>query len=134
MSGTAAPRQSLDVERIFVVLVAAHSFAIGLALLAIPEWGARFGGFERLDPLFFARQGGAFHVVVAIGYLVEHLRHRTMTLLLLAKCLAVAFLVTSTVTSQVPWVVPMSAAVDGLMAVAALLIRRRSARASNPPR
>ena len=73
-------------------------------------------------------------MVVAIGYLVEHLRHRTMTLLLLAKCLAVAFLVTSTVTSQVPWVVPMSAAVDGLMAVAALLIRRRSARASNPPR
>jgi hypothetical protein len=132
VSGTSAPRQSLDVERIFVVLVAAHSFAIGLALLAIPEWGARFGGFERLDPLFFARQGGAFHIVVAIGYLMEHLRHRTMTLLLLAKCLGVVFLVTATLLTEVPWVVPMSAVGDGLMAAAALVIRRWSARASDP--
>ncbi|NTU86185.1 MAG: hypothetical protein HGA45_43800, partial [Chloroflexales bacterium] len=49
------------------------------------EWGGRFGGFERLDPLFFAHQGGAFHIVVAIGYMMEHLRHRTMTLNLLIR-------------------------------------------------
>jgi hypothetical protein len=122
----------MDVERVFVVLVAAHSFLIGLALLAIPEWGARFGGFDRLDPLFFARQGGAFHIVVAIGYVTEHLRHRTMNLLLLAKGLAVVFLVTTTLLTEVPWVVPMSAAGDGLMAVAALLIRRWGARAAGP--
>jgi len=133
MSATPSTNRSLDDERIFVILVAAHSFAIGLALLAVPEWGGRFGGFGRLEPLFFARQGGAFHVVVAIGYLVEHLRHRTITLLLLAKTLAVVFLVTCTVTSPVPWVVPMSAAGDGLMAVGALLIHRWSARVSSRP-
>jgi len=124
------PRRPLDVERVFVVLVAAHSFLIGLALLAVPEWGGRLGGFDRVEPLFFARQAGAFHIVVAVGYLVEHLRHRTMTLLLLAKGLAVVFLVTTTLVTEVPWVVPMSAAGDGVMAVAALLIRRWGGRAA----
>ena len=133
MTTATAPRSPLDIERIFVVLVAIHSFAIGIALLAIPEWGARIGGFGHLEPLFFARQGGAFHVVVAIGYVMEHLRHRTMTLLLLAKCLAVVFLVTTSVTCPVPWVVPLSAAGDGLMALAALVIRRWCARAASPP-
>lgn len=128
----AAPRRSLDVERLFVVLVAAHSFLIGLALLAIPEWGGRLGGFARVEPLFFARQAGAFHVVVALGYLLEHLRHRTMTLLLLAKGLAVVFLVATTLLTEVPWVVPMSAVGDGLMAVAALVIRRWTARSASP--
>jgi hypothetical protein len=111
-------------ERALVVLIAVHSVVVGLLLTFATEWGARFGGFPSPVPLFFPRQAGAFHFVVAAIYLVEHRHYRGVFLLVLTKTLAVAFLLLTTALDDVPWLVPLSGLGDGLMAVAVVLLRR----------
>ena len=68
--------------------------------------------------------GGAFHLVIATLYLVEYQRRRGITALLVAKSAALVFLTLASF-GDVPWSVPFSAAVDGLMLVSALAIRSR---------
>jgi hypothetical protein len=117
--------EGLDrLERTLVVLIALHSVVVGLFLAFATDWGARLGGFPSPVPLFFPRQGGAFHFVVAAVYLVERFHYRGVFLLVLAKSIAVVFLVLATVLTDVPWLVPLSAVGDGLMAVAVVLLRR----------
>jgi hypothetical protein len=116
-------------ERCLVRLIALHSAGIGVALLAFPRWSAAFGGWGEPGPLFFLRQGGVFHLVVALGYLHEHLRHRGVTLLVAAKSAACLFLLGVTLAGETAWSVPLSGFADGGMAVAALLVHRARRRA-----
>lgn len=111
-------------ERWLVALIALHTFAIGLALLAVPAWALRFGGWETVPPLFFPRQAGVFHLVVGAGYLVEYARHRTVVLLLTAKALATVFLTAAALAGGAPWFVGFAGAADGLMGLAVLATRR----------
>lgn len=121
-------------ERWLVLLVALHSYAIGAALLAVPAWALRFGGWEALPPLFFPRQAGMFHLVLATGYLLEYARQRGVVLLLTAKVLATVFLAAATLSEGAPWFVGFAGATDGLIALAVLATRRlvRSAAAPRP--
>jgi hypothetical protein len=111
-------------ERTLVVLVALHSVVVGLFLTFATDWGARFGGFPSPVPLFFPRQAGAFHFVVAAIYLVEYFRYRGVGLLVMTKSIAVVFLFLTALLESVPWVVPLSGIGDGLMAGAVVLFRR----------
>ncbi len=122
-------RRSL--ERWLVVLVALHSVVVGVVLLGAPRWAAVLGGWGEVDTVFFIRQGGAFHLVVAAGYLMEYFRHRTVGLLLTAKALATVFLVFSWLADlSGAWALPFAALGDGLMAVLVLLVHRRVGRTS----
>lgn len=115
-------------EKWLVVLIAIHSYSIGLSLLFLTRWGAALGGWPDVVPLFFARQAGIFHVVVASGYLLEYFRHGSVTFLLLAKIMAVAFLTGMMVTEpSSPWVVGLSAFGDAVMALIIYLVHRRVA-------
>ncbi|RLE24184.1 MAG: hypothetical protein DRJ65_10430 [Acidobacteria bacterium] len=121
----------LQQERWLVALVAFHSAVVGVVLLTVPRWAASFGGWGELDTLFFVRQGGIFHVVVAAGYLMEYFRHRTVGLLLTAKTLATVFLILSWLADlSGAWALPFAALGDGLMAVMVLLAHRRAGRIS----
>jgi len=111
-------------ERALVSLIALHSIVVGLFLTFATDWGARFGGFASPLPLFFPRQAGAFHFVVAGVYLVEYFHYRGVGLLVMTKSMAVVFLFLTAVLDSVPWVVPLSGVGDGLMAVAVVLLRR----------
>jgi hypothetical protein len=112
-------------ERSLVVLIALHSVVVGLFLTLATEWGARLGGFPSPVPLFFARQAGAFHFVVAGVYLVEYFRYRGVLLLVMTKAIAVVFLaVTTLLGGGVPWGVPLSGLADAAMGLAVLLLRR----------
>jgi hypothetical protein len=111
-------------ERALVVLIALHSLVVGLFLTFATEWGARFGGFPSPVPLFFPRQAGAFHFVVAGVYLVEHVRYRGVLLLVMTKSIAVVFLGLTTALVGVPWVVPLSGVGDAAMGLAVVLLRR----------
>jgi len=113
-----------SLERALVVLIAVHSLVVGLLLTLATDWGARFGGFPSPVPLFFARQAGAFHFVVAGVYVVEYFRYRGVLLLVMTKSIAVAFLFLTSVLDAVPWLVPLSGVGDGLMAMAVVLLRR----------
>lgn len=126
-TGFAAPATLAALERALVVLIALHSIGVGLVLTFATDWGSRFGGFPSPVPLFFPRQAGAFHFVVAAIYLVEYFRYRGTFLLVMTKAIAVAFLFLTSALDSAPWVVPLSGVGDGLMAAAVVLVRRARA-------
>jgi hypothetical protein len=100
---------------VLVLLVALHSAAVGVFLTFVTGWGVAFGGWAEARPLFFPRQAGVFHFVVAAGYLIEYVRYRGITLMLTAKAIAVAFLLDTWVRDGGPWVVPLFALGDAAM-------------------
>jgi hypothetical protein len=116
-------------EALLVVLVALHTFAVGAALTFATEWTLSFGGFPDGTPVFFPRQGGAFHIVVAVGYLLEYSRNRGVTLMLFAKTLAVVFLGASLfLAGEHAWSVGLSAVGDGAMALVVAAVHARVGR------
>jgi hypothetical protein len=123
-TGFWAPERLAALERTLVVLIALHSVVVGLLLTFATDRGARFGGFPSPVPLFFPRQAGAFHFVVAATYLVEYFHYRGVFLVVMTKSIAVVFLFLTAGLDSVPWLVPLSGAGDGLMAVAVVLLRR----------
>jgi hypothetical protein len=115
-------------EKWLIILIGLHSVGVGCALMLAPLWVARFFGWGQVTPVFFARQAGIFHIVLAIGYVLEYFRYRGISLLITAKSVAFVFLLTVTFVSGSPWVVPFSGAADGLMGLVAYWVRRRVAR------
>jgi hypothetical protein len=113
-----------------VLLIALHTYGIGIALLAFPEWALRFGGWQTIPPLFFPRQAGVFHLVLGTGYLFEYLRLRSVSLLLAAKACGAIFLLAATMLASLPWFVTFAGVVDGLMGLAVLVLRRETSAAS----
>ena len=83
-------------ERWLIVLIGLHSLAVGFALMLAPLWVAGFFGWGKVDPLFFARQAGIFHIVLAAGYVLEYFRYEGISLLLMAKTVACVFLLAVT--------------------------------------
>jgi hypothetical protein len=115
-----------------VVLVAVHSYAVGVVLLTSSRWAASFGGWGDADLVFFVRQGGAFHLVVATGYLLEYFRHRTVRLMLFAKTVGVLFLTGSWVIDPGgAWAVPLSALGDAMMFLVVFWVHREVSRAQH---
>jgi hypothetical protein len=112
------------------VLVAIHSTVVGLFLLLATSWGASFGGWGPVFPLFFARQAGVFHFVVAAGYVIEYFRYGGVSLLLTAKATAVTFLLAMTLVDGGPWALPASAAADAMMGAVVYAVARRDALAA----
>lgn len=116
------------IERLLVVLIAVHSYGVGLTLMLATSWGTRFGGWQEVVPLFFPRQAGVFHLLIATAYLLEYFRTRSVILLVTAKATAVVFLLAMMVVEPAPWAVPMAAVGDGLMLLAVLVVRRAASR------
>lgn len=111
-------------EQILIYLICLHSFIVGSMLLFAADWAVRFAGWAGAEPIFFIWQAGAFHFVLATGYLVEYSRSRTITLLLIAKTIAFVFLIGGSLLAETPWSVWFSGLADGAMALAAFLVHR----------
>jgi hypothetical protein len=71
--------------------------------------------------------------VLATGYLVEYFRHRTITLLLIAKSIAFVFLLGGSLLAETPWSVWFSGLADGAMALVAFLVHRAVSGAQTEP-
>jgi hypothetical protein len=125
---TADGRDWKSIERWLVVLIALHSAGVGAILTFFPGFACRLAGWGEVTPDFFPRQGGVFHFAVAFGYLYEQFRHRGVALLLFTKALATIFLLAVSALGDMPWAVPFSGVMDGLMGAAAYLAHRRSSR------
>ncbi len=102
-------------EHLLVILIALHSAIVGIMLLFFSEWSVAFAGWKGADPIFFVHQGGLFHIVLAAGYLIEYLRSRSVTLLVVAKTCAFVFLIAEALIGDTPWVIPFSGLTDGAM-------------------
>jgi hypothetical protein len=134
-SASPASTPAARLLRVFVALVSLHSIAVGLGLALLPGWAGSFSGFGAVTPVFFARQGGVFHLVLGIAYWVEHSRTGGVSLLVFAKCCATIFLGTTVALGDdVPWAIPVSALGDALMGLGAIWLHRRArAAAARPP-
>ena len=117
-------------ERVLFYLISLHSFIVGTMLMFFAEWAVRFAGWHGADPIFFIWQAGAFHFVLATGYLVEYARSRSIYLLVIAKCTAFVFLLGGSLLHETPWSVWFSGFADGAMALAAFLVHRAVKRSS----
>jgi hypothetical protein len=111
-------------ERWLVILVSLHSYAVAFGLLFLTEWGAHFGGWETVTPLFFPRQGGVFHLLLASAYLYDYVHYKSVTFLITAKFTATVFLGAMWAIDGGPWLVPASLAGDLIMGLAVLAIRK----------
>lgn len=114
-------------ETWLVILISLHSYLVGIMLVFFSSWSAEFGGWEDPGTLFFMRQGGVFHLVVATGYLMEYFRHRSVSLMILAKSVAVVFLLSMSLQGGA-WAVPFSALTDGLMLIVVIVVHRKAER------
>jgi hypothetical protein len=111
-------------ERILIYLISLHSFIVGLMLMFAAEWAVQFAGWHGADPIFFIWQAGAFHFVLATGYIIEYSRSKTIVLLLVAKSIAFVFLLGGSLLAETPWSVWFSGFADGAMALTAYLVHR----------
>lgn len=114
-------------EKLGVFLVALHSFSIGIMLIFTTSWVLGFAGWDEVSHLFFPRQSGAFHLILATGYWWEYQRHGTINLMLMAKAIAVVFLLIMSPWKEA-WSVPFSGMFDGLMLVGMFLVHRMANR------
>ena len=111
-------------QRILIFLISLHSIIVGLMLLFAADWAIRFAGWAGADPIFFIWQAGAFHFVLATGYLLEYSRSQTISLLLVAKTFAFVFLIGGSLLVETPWSVWFSGFADGAMSLTAFLVHR----------
>jgi hypothetical protein len=111
-------------EKTLLFLISLHSIIVGLMLMFVPQWAVQFAGWQGADPIFFIWQAGAFHFVLAAGYVVEYRRSGTIHLLLIAKTTAFVFLIGATFLHACPWSVWFSGLADGSMALVAFLVHR----------
>jgi hypothetical protein len=115
---------SVRIEKTLLSLIVFHSVVVGVMLMFFAEWAVRFAGWDGAEPVFFIRQAGAFHFVLAAGYVVEYRRSGSIDLLLVAKTTAFVFLVGGSLLAATPWSVWFSGVADGAMALTAFLVHR----------
>lgn len=109
-------------EALLVLLISLHSYIVGVLLLFGSAWAVHFGGWPDGGTLFFTRQGGVFHFIIATLYLLDYFRRDSILPIVLAKSVAVVFLTVMSTQGE-PWLVPVSAVGDGAMLVSVLAVR-----------
>lgn len=101
-------------------LMAAHSAAVGIALMLHPDRLLELAGYEPVGEDFFPVQGGVFHVIMAVGYglgaLDSDRRSMLIRFAVFVKSAALVFLVAYWLTAPRLFVVLASGLVDGAMA------------------
>jgi len=71
----------------FLWLIAIHSIGFGIALVILPIPVIEFFGFH-LEEKFFAVQGGIFHIVVSLAYIMAALDLDDSKKLIILSCTA----------------------------------------------
>jgi len=105
--------------QLLLFLIALHSFCVGIALIVLPFGVLSWFGFT-VDPYrFFSTQGGVFHVVMAIAYLLaakNPLGEKNLIIfIIIAKWIAFFFLAFYFLFSEMVPVIAISAVSDGVM-------------------
>lgn len=110
-----------DVQlKVFLWLIALHSLFVGIGLILFPPAYLEFFGFHDYTYCFFQAQGGVFHIVMCVAYLMAaRYMYKSEELILFsiaAKSMGTAFLVIYFVFMEQVWMIIMSAIADGVMA------------------
>ncbi|MBU8871676.1 MAG: hypothetical protein KOO60_12490 [Gemmatimonadales bacterium] len=107
--------------KIWLWLMAFHSFAVGLGLIWHPAILLSRLGYVPCSEPFFPTQGGVFHIVMAVGYSMAAWNPSNFRCLVIfsivVKVMATVFLAVYWFINPSLWVVLMSGLADGAMAI-----------------
>jgi uncharacterized membrane protein HdeD (DUF308 family) len=102
-----------------LVLVAIHTLAFGLTLIAQPAVLMEFAGFNPDCDHFFPAQGGVFHLIMFVVYLMGATQiekyHYFIVLSIFIKAVATLFLVIYCFAAEFKWIIFLSGIVDCVM-------------------
>jgi len=109
----------LKLLKIFLILVAIHSFCVGLGLILIPLDYFDLFGFHEYSGNFFKIQAGVFHIVMCGAYVSaahDPIKNRIMIYFtIFAKMIATVFLISYAVFIDMVWMVLASGIFDFVM-------------------
>lgn len=128
------PRSRLS---LILILVAIHSFCVGVGLIIRPAELMHLFGFNICNERFFPTQGGVFHIVMVVGYLIAAInvdKSRSLVIFsIIVKIMATIFLFAYFIAVEQIWLVLFSGFSDGIMGLAiyvALLLYLKSQKKS----
>ena len=126
--GQAENLRYLKYTKVFLYLVALHSFAVALALMFAPSELMAFFGYSAITEPFFKVQAGVFHIVMVVAYLFaanDPLRNKTMiTYSITIKFIATLFLLLYFIFVAPVIIIILSGAGDFLMGLILLYLYR----------
>jgi hypothetical protein len=100
-------------------LIAVHSIAIGLALIIQPAVLMEWSGFGSEHERFFPTQGGVFHLLMAVAYVMGALNsqkyHYLIIFSMIVKAVATTFLFIYCFIVEFRWTILIFGLVDGMM-------------------
>ena len=115
--------------KIFLWLIAVHSFLVGIGLILFPPSYLEFFGFFNYQYSFFQAQGGVFHLVMSVAYIMAlKYMHKSPGLIIFsisAKFMATMFLLVYYLFMENSWMIIMSAFGDAVMAVILYVLYNR---------
>jgi hypothetical protein len=115
--------------KLFLWLIALHSFSVGIGLILFPPSYLEFFGFSNYRYSFFQAQGGIFHLVMSVAYVMAiKYMDRSPGLIIFsisAKFIATAFLLIYYLFMENSWMIIMSAFGDAAMAIILYVLYKR---------
>ena len=100
-------------------LVAIHSLVMGLTLISQPGVLMEIAGFSPDGEHFFPAQGGVFHLLMFVVYLMGAIHiekyHYFIVFSIFVKLVATFFLIIYCFAAEFKWVVFLSGIADGVM-------------------
>lgn len=131
-----------NIKKLFVtimLLVAIHSFVTGLLLITMPDSWFDFFGFN-ITNRFFPTQGGVFHLVMVVIYMIVVFKPERSHLLILvslsAKLMATIYLLLYYFLAEGIITVLLSGIADFLMflsiAITYLIFRKQLSKSQTP--
>lgn len=114
--------------KILLWLIAIHSCVAGLLLIILGDEGMQFFGFMDGNA-FFQVQGGVFHLVMCVAYVMAAMNlkksKQLIIFIILAKTIALLYLLAYFIFIDQILVVLISGIADGLMALMVYFFYRR---------
>lgn len=115
--------------KFFLWLIALHSICVGIGLILFPPSYLEFFGFENYTYSFFQIQGGVFHIVMAMAYIMaSYYLIKSPGLIIFsisAKFMATVFLIIYYLFVENSWMIILSALGDAIMASILFLLYNR---------
>ncbi|MFC1852490.1 hypothetical protein ACFL27_20015 [candidate division CSSED10-310 bacterium] len=107
-----------------------HSVLIGISLLIIPPSHLGFFGYQDYQGRFFIMQGGVFHLVMSVIYMLPAFRFERyqylIPIILIAKGIATTFLILYYICIEPVWMILVSGIGDGVMFAAVFFVSQWS--------
>jgi hypothetical protein len=114
--------------KVLLWLIALHSFIVGLILISTGNAGMQYFGFTEGN-VFFQVQGGVFHLVMCIAYILALINIKKnsglILFIILAKCMAFIYLLIYYFLINKVGIIFLAGVADGIMALAVYYLNKK---------